>query len=301
MRYITLIVLALALAACGSSGTGHAASAGHAASVARYSSAQQVVAALGRAGMPCTGGTSNTPVVSGASSETGCDLNGNSDTSAFIDVFPGTVTNAMVTANSVSTGTQQIFSVVGPNWWIQTDQSDAQQIQGKLGGKVIAGPWNPPSAAPVTSAPAGPSCAQQVTSWLATSAASAYVPADTNQQVISSIIFDAEAYQHYSAADQSGGSGQNFLTALGNEAQMMGGSGSGMPSCADPQDLLGADTAANGTFLGDAVNASTDTPNTSQASSDVQATISDLAAINAELKTTAPGVHITGLRPGTSF
>ena len=255
MRYIALIVLVLALAACGSSaGPGHS-SAGHAASSpARYSSAQQVIAALGRAGIPCTGGDSGnsfTPVVSGATSEIECDLNSDTSQVTLIDVFPGTVTNAMVTADSVSTGSQQIFSVVDPNWQIQTDQAHAQQIQGKLGGRVIAGPWNPPSAAPVTSAPpTGPSCAQQVTSWLATSAASAYVPAYTNQQVISSIIFDAESYQHYSAADQTGATGQNFLTPLGNEAEMMGGSNSGMPSCADPQDLLGADTAANGTFLG---------------------------------------------------
>ncbi|MGH3229178.1 MAG: hypothetical protein ACRDOA_11465 [Streptosporangiaceae bacterium] len=89
-------------------------------------------------------------MVSGASSETQCDLNSDASQTALIDVFPGTVTNAMVTANSVSTGSQQIFSDVGPNWWIQTDQPYGQRIQAKLGGRVIAGPWNPPSASAPT-------------------------------------------------------------------------------------------------------------------------------------------------------
>jgi hypothetical protein len=67
-RFFGILMLIAApvviLTACGSATT--APKAGHAASVARYSSAQQVVAALGRAGMACTGGASNAPVVSGA-------------------------------------------------------------------------------------------------------------------------------------------------------------------------------------------------------------------------------------------
>ena len=106
-----------------------------------YSSAQQVVVALSRGGLPCTGGNYNTPVVSGATSETLCDLS--SSEQALIDVFPGTVSNATVLKNSVSTGTEQIFSVVGPNWWVQVSHAYASRVQAILGGRIIAGPWHP--------------------------------------------------------------------------------------------------------------------------------------------------------------
>ena len=105
------------------------------------SSAQQVVAALSRGGLPCTGGNYNTPVVSGATSETLCDLS--SPRQAFIDVFPGTVSKAMVLKHSVSTGKEQIFSVVGPNWWVQVSHPYASRVQAILGGHIIAGPWHP--------------------------------------------------------------------------------------------------------------------------------------------------------------
>ena len=51
---------------------------------ARYSSAQQVIAALDHGGMRCTGGSDNTPVVSGATSESSCNFSASD--SPLIDV-----------------------------------------------------------------------------------------------------------------------------------------------------------------------------------------------------------------------
>jgi hypothetical protein len=124
-----------------------------------YSSAQQVVTALGRRGLPCTGGSHNTPVVSGATSETLCDLSPSGQ--ALIDVFSGIVSNATVLKNSVSTGTEQIFSVVGSNWWVQVSHADASRVQAILGGRIIAGPWHPqarstPSPSPTLTHSAAP-------------------------------------------------------------------------------------------------------------------------------------------------
>jgi hypothetical protein len=110
----------------------------------RYSSAQQLVVALRRGGLPCTGGSYDTPVVSGATSETQCNLS--SSELALIDVFPRTVTKTKVLKNSVSTGTQQIFSVVGRNWWVQVSHAYASRVKSILGGRIIAGPWHPQSA-----------------------------------------------------------------------------------------------------------------------------------------------------------
>jgi hypothetical protein len=138
------LTAALVLAACGGGTT--------TATAARYSSASQVVAALKHDGLACTGGDNNTPVVSGATSETLCNLT--SSATALIDVFPGTVSTATVLRNSVSTGTQQIWSDVGPNWWVQTSHAYARRIRVLLGGRIIAGPWHPqaqPSAVASTS------------------------------------------------------------------------------------------------------------------------------------------------------
>jgi hypothetical protein len=118
-----------------------------------YSSVQDVINALNRGGLPCTRGTSGTPVVKGATSETLCNFDSSSQ--ALIDVFPRThlVSSAEVLTNSVSTGTQQIWTVYRSNWWVQTDTTYDQRVQGILGGKILAGPWHPqakstPSAAP---------------------------------------------------------------------------------------------------------------------------------------------------------
>ncbi len=143
----TMVIAALPLAGCSGSSSANA-------TAVRYSSAAQVVAALKHGRMPCTGGDNDTPVVQGATSETLCNFT--SDETGLIDVFPGTVSTATVLKNSVSTGAQQIYSDVGPNWWIQTSQVDAQQVQGLLGGRVVAGPWHP-SAASAESSAAPPS------------------------------------------------------------------------------------------------------------------------------------------------
>lgn len=137
-RSLGLLAL-LSAAAIGLAGCG-----GGVPSAARYASARQVIAALGQGGMPCTGASYGNPVVQGASSEASCSFKG--DPSQLIDVFPGRVSTAMVLQNSVSTGTEKIWSAVGPNWWVQTTKADAKQVQQVLGGRIIGGPWHPPGS-----------------------------------------------------------------------------------------------------------------------------------------------------------
>jgi hypothetical protein len=117
---------------------------GGGATAARYSSAQHVIAALDHGGLRCTGGSySNSPVVSGATSEATCNFS--SSEAPLIDVFPRTVTTAVVLHDSVSTGTQKIWSDVGPNWWVQTSSAYVKRVQMILGGRIIGGPWHPAS------------------------------------------------------------------------------------------------------------------------------------------------------------
>jgi hypothetical protein len=52
---------------------------------------------------------------------------------------------------------------------------------------------------------------------------------------------------------------------------------------------------SSGTFLGDASNASNDTPGTPQAVSDCQAVLNDFASLKTELASNAPGSGIKGL------
>ena len=76
---------------------------------------------------------STPPVVSGATSEATCTFSASE--SPLIDVFASTITTAMVLHNSVSTGTQKIWSDVGPNWWVQTSSSGyVKRVQKILGG-----------------------------------------------------------------------------------------------------------------------------------------------------------------------
>ena len=161
------LTFVLAAAACGSSLSSPTAADR---SATRYSSAQEVVGALDRAGLRCSGGSYLTPVVHGASSETLCNFS--SSQTGLIDVFPGAVTTATVLRNSVSTGTQKIWSDVGPNWWIQTTSAYVRRVQKILGGKIIGGPWHPQAAAssaPAVTAPSSPAastCDSQVSTWL---------------------------------------------------------------------------------------------------------------------------------------
>jgi hypothetical protein len=135
---VLLVLTVFVLSACGAG----------AVTSGRVSSARQVVATLDRAGLRCTGASySNPPGVSGATSEVACYRNGG-NTEFFIDVFPGTVTTATVLRDSVSTGTEKIWSDVGPNWWVQTTHSYAERIQKAIGGRIVGGPWNPQPAAP---------------------------------------------------------------------------------------------------------------------------------------------------------
>jgi hypothetical protein len=102
-----------------------------------------VIAALAHGGLPCTGASYGTPVVSGATSEASCSFG--TSANQLIDVFPGTVTTTTVLRNSVSTGTEKIWSDVGPNWWVQTSSPYVKRVQKILGGKIIGGPWHPPA------------------------------------------------------------------------------------------------------------------------------------------------------------
>ena len=107
---------------------------GSSASTARktphYSSVQQIGAALKKGHLPCSGmSASGTPVVAGATSEALCDLS--KPGAGLIDVFPSTatITTNTVLKNSVSTGSEEIWNVVGPNWIVQTTQGYAKRIQ----------------------------------------------------------------------------------------------------------------------------------------------------------------------------
>jgi hypothetical protein len=145
-RVIFAATAVAVLAGCSASGGSSAVTAAH------YSAVQQVVKALNHGHLPCVGVSySNPPVVAGAISEASCDIT--APGANFIDVFPASVTTTMVLKNSVSTGTTQIWNVVGPNWQVQTTHTYAKQVQKILGGRIIAGPWHPPPAgsAPVSS------------------------------------------------------------------------------------------------------------------------------------------------------
>jgi hypothetical protein len=135
-------VCALAVAACSSAAASHASAPTHAA--ATYSTVEDVLNALSSGGLPCTGGDASlTPVVQEATSEIGCNFDPNS--LVLVDVFPAghSVSPAEVLTNSVSTGTEQIWTVYGANWWVQTDTTYDHRVQGILGGTILAGPWHP--------------------------------------------------------------------------------------------------------------------------------------------------------------
>jgi hypothetical protein len=191
---ILAVTFALGTAACGSSLSSQTA-AGRSAS--HYSTARQVVGALDHAGLGCSGGSYLTPVVHGASSETQCNFS--SSQTGLIDVFPGAVTTATVLSNSVSTGSQKIWSDVGPNWWVQTSSAYVKRVQKILGGKIIGGPWHP--QAPVTSAPAetAPSspavstCDSQVSTWAQNGGASQDQTVGNDIDALRTAISDASS------------------------------------------------------------------------------------------------------------
>ena len=150
------------------------------------------------------------------------------------------------------------------------------------------------AATPTTAAPAsptGPSCGSQVTSWLAEPDGSG-ISANTVQHDITTIIYDAKAYQKYGPSDT--GAGQNFLNFLNTFVTNLTytSTPNAPPTCADPAGLWGADVPS-GTFLGDAGSAGNDTPGTRQADSDAQATLTDFKNLNAELAKTS-GVEARG-------
>ncbi len=139
-------------------------------------------------------------------------------------------------------------------------------------------------AAHRASSPAGPSCASQVTSWLAEQDG-AGITGNTVNRDISAIVFDAKEYQAFDPGSR--GSGQDYLNFM-TDLSYQGIVGSSMdpPSCADPRGYWQA-------FLKSASAASQDTAGTSQAASDVQAVLTDFANLNAELTRTS-GVRAKG-------
>ena len=160
MRWsVALLALVLAIAAsAGLAGCG-----GSVPATVRYSSARQVIAALDHLGLRCGGASySSTPVVHGATSEASCSFK--ASTSQLIDVFPGSVTTATVLRNSVSTGTEKIWSDVGPNWWVQTTRAYARRVQKILGGRIIGGPWHPPGSVTLSYSQ-GASICRDLNSW----------------------------------------------------------------------------------------------------------------------------------------
>jgi hypothetical protein len=135
-RTLALAAVALLLAGCGGGSGGK-----------QYQTAQQVVEALDTGGMTiqCDSADSSagSAVVSGAISENLCYLPNSNSVSFLVDVFPDSVSKAKLLRNSVSTGDQQTLSVLGPNWWVETDGAHVHQVQKILGGTIVPGIWHP--------------------------------------------------------------------------------------------------------------------------------------------------------------
>jgi hypothetical protein len=272
---VVILGIAFATVAIGGSGPG-------AVTAVRYSSANQVIVALDRGDLRCAGAQYSTPpVVSGATSEASCNFSASE--SPFIDVFPGTVTTAMVLRNSVSAGTEKIWSDVGPNWWVQSTRAYVKRVQKILGGRVVGGPWHPSSAsqsapAPATSAPAAasPSCAQRVQDWKGTRGAQAVSQALT---VLQSISADGQAGNFAATAAD--------LDQLGAVATTM--QGNPVPSCADGHHYWRKMTRAMQGEASEAAGvASEDTASIQQATVDNSRLAADTAALIRELKQEGP-------------
>jgi hypothetical protein len=120
---------------------------------------------------------------------------------------------------------------------------------------------------------------------------------NTVQHDIIGIITDAQSYQKYAPSDPSGG--QVFLNLLNYwvTALTRNSAPTAPPSCADPDDVWGGDNLDSGTFLGDTSIASSDTPGTSQAASDVEAILGDFSALNSDLAQNS-GVTAKSAPPG---
>jgi len=144
------------------------------------------------------------------------------------------------------------------------------------------------SAAPTTAAAAAPTtttaCAHQVKSWLAQEDDNGFTSGHTVQDDIIAILFSAKSYIKFDPGNT--GAGQNFLMFMGDtNYQGISSADQDPPSCADPSGFWED-------FITDAGSASNDTAGTSQAQSDVQATLRDFSNLNAELYLLARGVQI---------
>jgi len=144
MRRSLGLVLLVPAAAAGIAltGCGGGSGSGGTPTAVRYTSAQKLVAALNQGGMPCTGAFySKSSSTNGVSSAASCSFKG---TVQVVEVFSGTVTTKMVLQATASSGREQIWSDVGPNWLIETSKATAQLAHKAIGGRVVAGPWHQP-------------------------------------------------------------------------------------------------------------------------------------------------------------
>lgn len=135
--------------------------------------------------------------------------------------------------------------------------------------------------------PSAPDCTSQVQAWL--SDTSVYpIPTGDLQAGIKSVYQDAQEYLAQFAGDPSGDAATTYLSILGdtNGDGPMTTLGDSIPTCADPS----GDWSDAGTEFG---NATSTDAGTSQAATDMQAVLTDLKALKAELGQTAPGSGLT--------
>jgi hypothetical protein len=126
-------VAGMAVAGCGGSSSGNGTTA-----AVKYPTAQKLVAALNHGGMACTDAYySKSAALPGVTSTATCTYKG---TPQLVYVFSGAVSNKTVQQTSDSTSSERVYSVVGPNWMIETSKAYGEVASKAIGGKVVAGP-----------------------------------------------------------------------------------------------------------------------------------------------------------------
>ena len=134
------LLLALALPACSSSDDGDApapaASATAAAAGGSYATTADIIAGLGKAGLPCTEPMTGT--YEGVSEAQSCILNGSEDVVLLRFATPAEREDYLANKDALAS------AVVGENWAVQTVlPATAEQVSGALGGEVRLGEGSP--------------------------------------------------------------------------------------------------------------------------------------------------------------
>jgi len=131
-------VAAISVAGCGGGGTSSSGGGGTSSGGAqRYSSVQDVVTALVNGGFQCTQAYYSKSA-SGPESGGTCTYHG---APQVITVSRSAVTTKMVLADMLPTKpADQVWSDVGPNWWVESSKATAKLIQKAIGGRLVAGP-----------------------------------------------------------------------------------------------------------------------------------------------------------------